>query len=45
MKELGGGLGTKKMCNRDFFVVFRIFWGRKWVELVSLFFFTLRRSG
>ena len=32
-------MGQKKMCNRDFFVVFRIFWKRKWVELMSLLFF------
>jgi hypothetical protein len=47
MKDLEGRFGAeKKIRNRDFFVLFRIFWGIKWVELTSLlFFFPLRRGG
>ena len=40
MKDLEGGFGIEKKCvTGDFCKVFRIFWGKKWVELLSLLFF------
>jgi hypothetical protein len=30
------------MCDKEFFMLFRIFWGRKWVELLSLWLFPRR---
>ena len=41
MKDLEGGFGEeKKMCNKEIFVVFRVFLGAIWSGFTRFIFFT-----